>query len=373
MRSKITAAPAVAGSVADSAARIPSLDGLRAISICLVLMGHLSGYVGEPHYLSTVFRGLWVNIGDLGVRIFFVISGLLITNLLLEEQRKYRNISLARFLLRRAFRIFPAFLVFLLALWVAETLGWLSLTGRDWLHALTYTANYHAARSWEVGHLWSLSVEEQFYAIWPGLLVVAGMRRGMNCATAILIIAPVLRIIYLHFLPGSTDFAGVTFETAADSLAIGCLLAWHRDHLWANERWRRLVSSSWFVPAAFAVAFLLCVSTQLTFLFGYTALNIAIALFVERSVRLHDRGVTRLLNTKQFVSIGMVSYSLYLWQQPFLNRHSTADITQFPQNIVIAFAIAYLSYYYIERPALGLRRGIESWLPVRTPTIQLQT
>lgn len=369
----MTAAPAGKAHTAASTERIPSLDGLRAISICLVLMGHIAGTVGAPVILSTVFRNLWVSIGDLGVRVFFVISGLLITSLLLEEQRKYGQISLGRFFLRRTFRIFPAFLAFLLALWVAETLGWLSLTGRDWVHALTYTVNYHAARPWEMGHLWSLSVEEQFYAIWPALLIFAGTRRGMLYATAVLILAPVLRILYLHFLPGAADYAGVTFETAADSLAIGCLLAWHRDRLWANERWRRLVSSRWLVPAAFVVAYLLCARTQLTFLFGFSALNVAIALFIERSVRLHDRGIARLLNARPLVFIGVVSYSLYLWQQPFLNRHSSADITQFPQNVAIAFAACLLSYYCVERPALNLRYRIESWLPARTPRRQPST
>ena len=171
----------------------------------------------------------------------------------------------------------------------------------------------------------------------------------------------------MHFLPGSADYVGVTFETAADSLAIGCLLAWHRDRLWANARWRRFVSSPWFVPAVFVVAYLLHARTQLAFLFGFTTLNVAIALLVERSVRLHDRDVARLLNARPFVFVGVVSYSLYLWQQPFLNRYASADVNQFPQNLVIAFALAVLSYFCIERPGLKLRQRIERSLRPREP------
>ena len=350
-----------------SAGRMPSLDGLRAISIVLVLLGHMTGTGGAPAFLGTMLGSLWVNVAELGVRIFFVISGLLITSLLLEERSKYGRISLGRFFLRRTFRIFPAFLVFLLALWGAQSLGWLSLTASDWLHALTYTVNYHPTRSWDIGHLWSLSVEEQFYAIWPALLLLAGIRRGMVYAAAILVVAPVLRIVYVHYLPGSADYVNVTFETAADSLAMGCLLAWQRDRLWADDRWRRAVSSPWLIAALFVLAYLLHARTQLALLLGAPLLNVAIALLIERSVRLHDRDLARLLNTRALVFIGVLSYSLYLWQQPFLNRYSAAAANQFPQNIALAIALAVLCYYCVERPALNLRHRIESRFAPRTP------
>ena len=369
----MTAAEAGDGHTAAGSARIPSLDGLRALAIGLVLMMHVAGTVGAPAILGAISKSLWVDLGELGVRIFFVISGLLITSLLLEEQRKYGAISLGRFILRRTFRIFPAYLAFLLALWVAATLGGLTITGRDWVHALTYTLNYHVSRPWELGHIWSLSVEEQFYALWPALLVFAGTRRAMILATVLLFLAPVLRIAYLHLLPDAAEVVGVTFETAADSLAIGCLLAWHRDRLWANERWRRLLSSRWLVPAAFLVAYLLCARTQSALLLGHSALNLAAALLIERSVRLPDRGVGRMLNATPIVFIGVLSYSLYLWQQPFLNRHASADINQFPLNLVLAFTAALVSYYCVERPGLWLRQRIESWLPARTTRRQPST
>lgn len=349
---------------ATDAARIPSLDGLRALSIGLVVAGHLSGTAGMP-----LFRGYSL-MADLGVRIFFVISGLLITSLLLAEHRKYGDIYLGRFFLRRTFRIFPAYLAFLLGLWIAQSLGWLSFTGRDWLQALTYTVNYNAARPWEMGHLWSLSVEEQFYALWPALLILAGIHRGMICALAILVLAPALRLLYLHFLPVSTDYAGVTFETAADSLAIGCLLAWQRDRLWADERWRRLVCSVWLVPALFALAYLLHARTQLTFVLGASALNIAIAVMIERCVRLHDRGIARALNVRPMVFVGVLSYSLYLWQQVFLNRQGAAAVNAFPLNITLALSASLLSYYVVERPALRLRHRIEGALTARVPRAQ---
>lgn len=358
---------AVSPSERATAERIPSLDGLRAISIMLVLIGHIAGTGGAPATLMTLRTSSWVNLGDLGVRVFFVISGLLITTLLLEEQATYGRISLGRFFLRRTFRIFPAFLALLLGLWIAQTRGWITLGGADWTHALTYTVNYHPERPWVIGHLWSLSVEEQFYAIWPLLLLLAGIRRGMLYAAAIVCVAPILRLVYLRYLPNGGDYAGITFETAADSLAIGCLLAWLRDRLWANERWRRSISTPWLAPAVLIAASLLHARTQLAFLLGATAMNIAIALFIERSIRLPDRGLPRLLNTRPLIFLGMLSYSLYLWQQPFLNRESSAFITQFPQNVLFALVGAIACFYLIERPALALRRRIEHKLPRRVP------
>src|SRR5690348_3437161 len=114
--------------------RIPSLDGLRFVSIGLVLVGHSLAF-------STHSR-----IGDvanLGVRVFFVISGLLITSLLLREHERHGAISLARFFARRALRILPPMLAFIVAVAIAEQVGWLPASGRaSWLRALTYTINY---------------------------------------------------------------------------------------------------------------------------------------------------------------------------------------------------------------------------------------
>ena len=82
-------------------------------------------------------------------------------------------------------------------------------------------------------------------------------------------------------------------------------------------------------------------------------------------MRLYDRDIGRLLNARPLVFIGVISYSLYLWQQPFLNRNVFAALNRFPQNAVLAFIVSLLSYYLVERPMLGLRYRVEAWLPVR--------
>src|SRR5687767_13667792 len=125
--------------------RIPSLDGLRAISIGLVLISHMIGTRGLfiPSQVGNIFA-----LGELGVRVFFVISGFLITNILVKEVELTGRINLWKFYLRRTLRIFPPYYVFLAVLIALVALGYLQLDFLDKLHALTYTANYHPARSW---------------------------------------------------------------------------------------------------------------------------------------------------------------------------------------------------------------------------------
>src|SRR5262249_59476597 len=103
-------------------------------------------------------------------------------NLLLSEAAATGRIHIGRFYLRRTFRIFPPYYVFILALAVAQLAHWMELAPGDLFHTLTYTSNYHPTRSWYVGHTWSLSVEEQFYLLWPALLVVLGRPRPFPLA-----------------------------------------------------------------------------------------------------------------------------------------------------------------------------------------------
>ena len=117
--------------------RIPSLDGFRAISILMVCYGHLSGTRNFP--VSIVEYGRWCgDVAHLGVLVFFVISGFLITSLLMSEHEMTDAVSLKRFYLRRIVRIFPAFYAFILVMAVATLLGAAQLTGRDFAYALTY-------------------------------------------------------------------------------------------------------------------------------------------------------------------------------------------------------------------------------------------
>ena len=197
--------------------RIPSLDGLRAISISLVVLGHWV----ELRYHSDV-AGAFAN---LGVRIFFIISGYLITSLLLREHAQTSTIALSEFYKRRAYRILPASIVFMAVVFLVF---WQQTSWYHMLAAALYLANFDFTHPWFLGHLWSLSVEEQFYFLWPGVLSRWFRRRGLILA-GVVAFAPLYRVS-CHFL-GLHGRADETFPAVADILAFGCLLAIYADRI----------------------------------------------------------------------------------------------------------------------------------------------
>jgi peptidoglycan/LPS O-acetylase OafA/YrhL len=333
----------------------------------MVLGGHL---VGTRNFPLT-----WWPAGELGVRVFFVISGYLITTLLLGEVDRYGDISLGRFYLRRTFRIFPAYYAYLIAIMVCAAAGWVALAPGDAWHAFTYTTNYHpdihGNRSWWMGHTWSLAVEEQFYLLWPAVLVIFGVKRGLHAAAAFVLLGPVIRLadFYLMKSPEWRAMEGESFWTIGDSIAIGCVLAMMRPRLAAQATWMRFQQSPlfWSVPVIGVLAYYASERYALPGLaVGQTVTIVCVAACIDWAIRFPDGKVGAVLNWRPLVFIGTLSYSLYLWQQPFLNRRFDADYTAFPQNIILAVAVALASYYLIEKPFLSARERIERrWLPKR--------
>ncbi|MEI6078838.1 MAG: acyltransferase [Verrucomicrobiota bacterium] len=158
-----------------SPCKLPSLDGWRAVSIALVLLLHSSYTSGFPSKLDRIINGF--DAGVLGVRFFFVISGFLITCLLLREHAETSVISLKHFYARRALRILPVYFFYLVVL------GFLtrySQAPSAWLANLTFTTNFFPT-PFATTHFWSLAVEEQFYFLWPwSLVVVLNQRKGCS-------------------------------------------------------------------------------------------------------------------------------------------------------------------------------------------------
>jgi peptidoglycan/LPS O-acetylase OafA/YrhL len=341
--------------------RIPSLDGLRAVSIGMVVFSHLAGTRGFP--ISTKVANI-LPLGELGVRVFFVISGFLITNLLLDEWNRRGTISLSRFYFRRTFRILPPYYVLVAAVGAASFLQLVQLAPADLAHAITYTSNYYAERSWWVGHTWSLAVEEQFYLLWPAVLLLAGRRRGFIVAAAVVLVSPFVRLAIWQLAPSSTGGIGHGFESVADSLAIGCLLAGLANWLMAQAWYRRILESPAFllVPLIVLAASALHEHPRPYFFVSFTVMNVGAALCVHWAVTYHKGGVGRFLNAPPIAFIGVISYSIYLWQQLFLNRDSASVVGTFPLNIVLVAAAALASFYLIERPSLRTRHRLEGRL-----------
>ncbi|HEY2384667.1 MAG TPA: acyltransferase, partial [Terriglobia bacterium] len=336
--------------------RIPSLDGLRCIAVMMVLFSHLLGTQG---FLNPTPGTFLYEFGNLGVKVFFVISGFLITNLLLSELEKTNKIHLGKFYFRRTFRIFPACYFMIVGLILFNAMGLVSLTPRDVIHAVTYTSNYYPGRSWAVGHTWSLGVEEQFYLLWPAVLVFLGRRKGFMAAASVIFICPIIRVFLWHYY--KLEGIGFRFETVADAIATGCLLAGAGGWLKAQAAYRKILESKFFVAVPAAVLFfhMFFGHPTIYYLISHTMMNIGIALCLDWCVTYHTGIVGRILNSKPLVGIGVISYSLYLWQQMFFNRHSPSAMTSFPANVALVAAAALMSYFVIEKPSLRLRQRFE--------------
>lgn len=353
----------------SGSSRIPSLDGLRAISIAMVLASHtavgIPAVAKHPLLLYTIFNG------NRGVSVFFVISGFLITSLLLKEEESSGNISLGRFYIRRAFRILPPFWMLLLSLVILWKLGTIQTT---WPHlgiAFVFLRDYIWG-DWWTGHSWSLSVEEQFYLLWPATLVSVGRRKALWIATSLILAAPVIRVFSHLFITGTTgNLQTLMFHFRLDSLMFGCALAIVSRHAKFRAIVERLLH---WQGVLIALVFFLFVSGYLMqklqgyymFPFGYSLEGIVISYLLLYFVTKHESVGGKILNSKLLVHIGLISYSLYLWQQVFLHPPldapslwSASLLGRFPLNLIASFVAAEVSYRLVEIPCLAMRHRFE--------------
>ena len=347
-----TTPPATPSSgAAKSSKRIPTLDGLRAVSITLVLLNHLVGTQYYPTRLA--FVG---NFGNFGVRVFFVISGYLITSLLLKEREKTGTISLKNFYVRRVFRIFPAAYTYIAVIAILDA-RYHILHPRDLLFAMTYLTNFHLNRAWYVGHLWSLAVEEQFYMLWPMVVVFWGTRRSSRVALATILLSPVARVASWYALPMMRERIGEMFFTVADPIAFGCLLAIERRWLW-QQRWYVAIMNSrlfFLVPIAAMALRYTGNHPMIHYVIAQPLMNLGIALTLDWCMSHASSPVGRFLDWYPVAVLGTLSYSWYLWQTIYLNHFSRAPWTAFPINLVLALLTAVASYKLIEQPFLKLK------------------
>ena len=348
---------AVDGRPAARSARIVSLDGLRAVSIGAVILGHLGGTRGFPPALAPWLLNRYWDVANLGVRVFFVISGFLITHLLLREEEERGAMSLRAFYGRRIRRILPAYLTYVFV--VAALAMWdvVSIPSGGLLAALTFTMNYTANGGVPLSHVWSLAVEEQFYLLWPPVLVLLGRRRAARVALAVVLLAPLVRVG--EYMLDPTLHTRVAFETNADLLAIGCLLALWRGAL-SGRRWYGELALAWWAAPLLLLLGIACnVPYRLGLALGQTIVALGIALMIDRCMRQPNGPAGQVLNSRPLVTLGTMSYSLYLWQQLFIvHRWGTAVTDVFPANVGLAVAVAWLSRRYVELPALrGGGRG----------------
>jgi len=320
--------------------RIASLDGLRALSVSAVILSHASAHFPIAYLGSHGVKALASLLATLGVTTFFVISGYLITTLLCREYEKTLAIDLPGFYRRRVVRILPASLFYIA---VVLVLGHPTLAQS--IYALTFTTTYFFAHAYTpLQHLWSLSVEEQFYLLWP-FIFSTGMRNAKRYCWLIMLACPFVRLLMLHY--GYNEIAHCA-PAIADYLAAGCLLAFYQEQV-------RKFTAKYF---ASTIPFLLLgIATvgisyalyraQLVLLFGLTPC--LLALIVSAAVERKDP----VLNSRPLVWIGLLSYSLYLWQQPFIVMDGPFKILGV--RLCLTVVMAYVSYRLVEQPMLRFR------------------
>jgi peptidoglycan/LPS O-acetylase OafA/YrhL len=303
------------------------------------------------------------NIGDLGVRIFFVISGFLITRLLIAEFEREGRVDLKKFYFRRTLRIFPPYYFLLLILAVIAFTGRIDISASQFVPVLTYVSDYVYPGAWDIDHAWSLAVEEQFYLIFPGIMVLLRTRRRtMWMLAAILVLCPVARFIdHAFFADAQPIWLTKGFHANADTLAAGCLLAFVRSRLHENKTYAAMIRSPLMLVLPFLV---FVVNSQI----DYTGLylgplfsinNILMAVMIDSAVTNAEGAVGKVLNSRVFVTLGIMSYSIYLWQQPFLEPGTSSRFFAFPYNIAGFSLAVFVSYFLVERTSLRLRKTLE--------------
>jgi peptidoglycan/LPS O-acetylase OafA/YrhL len=315
--------------------RLPQLDGLRAVAVILVMAFHFIPWVGD-----------YAPLGSIGVRLFFVLSGFLITRILLASRGDDMAVALRSFYVRRSLRIFPLFyLVLAIAALinigpVRNTIGW---------HVSYLTNVYLFDRgSWHgsISHLWSLAVEEQFYLVWPFVVLLVPERRLPIVIAAMVCVAPLSRMLI------GGEMSSVLPLSCVDSLGAGALLALPST--------RRSMMSVGFLAGIPLTITSLAFGNAIAFDFG---VSLSAAWLVGRAAKGFAGRFGALLTARPVMYVGTISYGLYLYHgfMPYmLGRYISGFVdmswlAQFALLTIATLAIAAASWRFFEAPVLRFK------------------
>ena len=365
-------------SASNEPRRISGLDGLRGIAVLFVLLEH-----GCYSFLKLDWPvAPYIGNGALGVNIFFVLSGYLIYELSAREFEKTGAFNWKAFYLRRILRIFPCFYSYLAVVLILAGLGLLTLTRPVIFSVATFSLNYrhvwdHSSELYNyyvVGHYWTLALEEQFYLTWPLLMFLLPRKRLLPLMVAVIALAPFIRVFCYFFTPGSRAQIGMMFHTGFDSIAMGVLLG----ELCRRPQWKArlqtLARNPWVLAGS--GIFLVLVSPWLvihlkgnySITIGKTLELMCIAIIIIAAASASSPRLSAVLNWRPLMFIGVLSYSLYVWNPLFLNMQTHWILNVFPLNFIGLFAAGAFSYYLIERPVLRLKERLRRRAtPINSP------
>jgi peptidoglycan/LPS O-acetylase OafA/YrhL len=330
---------------------IPTLDGWRAVAILWVMQNH------SPQWSVAGISNYWIKAtGDRGVQLFFALSGLLICTRLLREEGRFGAISLGSFYTRRLFRIQPAALMYLAVIGLLMLLGSVE---RDWAglrDSVLMVRNFfpQTGGSWETKHFWSLAAEEHFYIFLPGFLVLC--RRYRLAVMSALVVAFELwrvEVFYHPRLQGLTMLIYLRTDMVIGGILLGCVfaLALTRPNLLA------LAKARLYPWVALLYTALVFTSLWLHDSRVNHALLISVYPVLITATMVHPGSLTsRVLEWAPLRFVGRISFSLYLWQQLFLDPFLVPAPHSLRANPIVCwaatFACAIASFYLVETPLI---------------------
>jgi peptidoglycan/LPS O-acetylase OafA/YrhL len=355
---------------------MPALDGIRAVSILGIMFNH-GGFA-------------WAAGGIISVNVFFVLSGFLITLLLMKEWTKSSTVKLRAFWARRARRLLPALFVLLggvgaYTLWFAPSGNGSALRG-DGLSTLFYFSNWHeiiTGQSYFVQvsalspllHTWTLAIEEQFYIVWPlvvlGVLKLSKSPRVLLAVTVLGVVASAVEMALL-FHPGADPsrlYYGT--DTRAQDILVGAAVGILLSGRGPSTDRRARFGYSWLAVVAAAVFVWewskINGSSSFPYRGGFLLADVMVALVIVGVVKAPLGLPSRLLSLRPVTFVGRISYGLYLWHWPvFLvvnhARSGLEDYSLFALRVAVTFVFAVLSWYLVETPVRQMTFGTwRSW------------
>lgn len=345
---------------------IKGLNGLRAISVLLVIASH--GMLLDALGVSnSIIRNVMTP--NTGVSFFFVLSGFLITLLLLKERELTGDISLRNFYVRRALRIFPLYFLALSIVPVVEYFQFAVVNPCVYWYAYTYLYNFGPQQCDlnAYSHFWSLAVEEHFYLVWPFVFLLL-RRWALAVVVAFALIAAFIGLSPWPTLADAYGSARWTYPAAAP-IAFGCIAAYmvssNAFSIWATRPIPRLAFLAIGVIALVGNAY---GQPKALFFTGLTC----IVLYVYYS---QDSLIVRALEFRPLVYLGQISYGLYVWQGVLAGNGSHRDFAYFPLplhlGIALTFVVAPLSYHLFEAPILRLKKRFSGMPTVTSSTMPM--
>jgi peptidoglycan/LPS O-acetylase OafA/YrhL len=349
--------------------RIDEITGLRCFAVTMVVLTHAQHTAANGHGYTGWLSPLKILAnGNQGILLFFVLSGFLITGLLQREFAGGGRIDFLEFYRRRTLRIWPASYFYILVLVGLTMAGFMRIDWREFLAAAAHIWNYGALLhiapvegsqgGWYLGHFWTLALEEQFYWIWPPILIYLLHKHNDRLLMALIVAIPLVRILFYFAAPAQRGQLTMMLHTGLDPMLIGGLMALRQRQLadaLTGFRYRHALLTLaviLFVAVTPAIGSVLKGAWNVTY--GQTIDALLSAVIILGIVHVKDFWLSRLCRQRIPVFVGTISYSLYLWQQLFLN-HDFAYAMAFPFNIVQAFTAACVSCFFVERPFLRMK------------------